>query len=336
MSLCGCYPGCACQLNVEPPSLLSISGNGDPATGGWTITASETAFSASNTDGAVEITPSGTYGHSPTINLRLDDSPTVNLSTSPNGLRADLINIPSSSGGVPTGVIISFFGQEGATPSGWLICAGQLEDIASYPDLFAITGHAGNGGVDPGAGQFRIPDLRGRVEVGKDNMGGIDANRIDTANVVGTPDGLKDSTLGLTNLPSHDHTSGSLVVSTGISGSGLFNTSGGGGHNHSPAAAGGDTATPHFVVAGNDGSIGGVLAQTGGTARVVKHNLYTDRGVTDTEADHVHAVDRAFIASGLSLTSGSVTGSTGPAGSVSPTPVPIMQPHIIVNKIIKT
>lgn len=64
-------------------------------------------------------------------------------------------------GGVPTGTVVSFAGHN--APTGWLLCDGTQYSSSSYPTLYAIIGTTYGGG----SGSFRVPDLRGRMPVGK-------------------------------------------------------------------------------------------------------------------------------------------------------------------------
>jgi len=84
--ICGCFEPCSCMLSVAPPELLSLSGDGDPLSGGWLITALETLFSATNADGGIVITPGGPYGHTPNFDLKLDPASPAPLSVSGAGL----------------------------------------------------------------------------------------------------------------------------------------------------------------------------------------------------------------------------------------------------------
>jgi microcystin-dependent protein len=75
------------------------------------------------------------------------------------------------------GIVLPFAGT--SAPSGWLFCFGQsLSRTGIYADLFAVIGTT-YGSVD--ASSFNLPDMRGRVPVGKDDMGGSSANRITSA-----------------------------------------------------------------------------------------------------------------------------------------------------------
>jgi microcystin-dependent protein len=99
-------------------------------------------------------------------------------------------------------------------PPNHLLCGGQLVAQATYPALFTTIGHVYNNNVDPGGGQFRLPDLRGRTPVGKDDMGGNVAGRMmgsDSKSIVGTTlgatGGREMHTLITGELTSHDHSS---------------------------------------------------------------------------------------------------------------------------------
>ena len=71
------------------------------------------------------------------------------------------------------GVIDDFAGS--VAPVGTLLCFGQSLLRADYPELFAVIGTT-FGAAD--STHFNIPDIRGRVVAGKDNMGGTSANRL--------------------------------------------------------------------------------------------------------------------------------------------------------------
>lgn len=70
---------------------------------------------------------------------------------------------------VPSGSIIQFGGE--TSPTGWVICDGSELAIASYASLYAAIsnkyGSLTNGSGGSGTTHFRVPDLRGRVPVGK-------------------------------------------------------------------------------------------------------------------------------------------------------------------------
>lgn len=69
-----------------------------------------------------------------------------------------------------------------ALPENWLLCYGQELALATYPTLGSLVGTTygalTNGAGGAGTTHFRVPDLRGRVVAGQDDMGGTSANRL--------------------------------------------------------------------------------------------------------------------------------------------------------------
>jgi microcystin-dependent protein len=102
-------------------------------------------------------------------------------------------------------------------PAGHLMCYGQAISRTAYAGLFAALG--GQYGTGDGSTTFNLPDLRGRVAAGKDDMGGSAANRITgttvpNSPVLGATGGSQTETASLTGS-----TSGALGVSvTGTTG----------------------------------------------------------------------------------------------------------------------
>ena len=74
----------------------------------------------------------------------------------------------------PTGVSLTYRG--GNVPPGYLLEDGAAISRSAYPALFAQIGTTYGGG--DGSTTFNKPDSRGRIDVGRDNMGGAPANRI--------------------------------------------------------------------------------------------------------------------------------------------------------------
>lgn len=131
-------------------------------------------------------------------------------------------------------------GYAGSTPpAGWLLCDGAAVSRATYPQLFArigITYGAGNGSTT-----FNLPNLRGRVAVGRD----AGQTEFDT---LGETGGAKTHTLTTAEMPSHTHTQNShnhrLLVNAQVLG---WSGVGGGGGVGAPTNAVGDGAGGNFV-----------------------------------------------------------------------------------------
>jgi microcystin-dependent protein len=124
---------------------------------------------------------------------------------------------------VPLGAILPYAGA--TPPDGYLLCDGSEIERAKYGDLYDIIGVIYNGSAAlTGVGTFRLPDLRGRFALGKDNMdnagtvptslgpyvdaGGGTAGRVPDvqATILGGAAGLSSVSLTLANLPEHSHT----------------------------------------------------------------------------------------------------------------------------------
>jgi microcystin-dependent protein len=109
---------------------------------------------------------------------------------------------------VPAGCVMPFAGA--TAPSSWLLCYGQAVSRTAYSDLFAAIGTTY--GAGDGSTTFNLPDMRGRVAAGKDDMGGSAANRITSGGqaaingtTLGATGGNQDNTLDTTRIPAHSH-----------------------------------------------------------------------------------------------------------------------------------
>lgn len=125
--------------------------------------------------------------------------------------------------GVPIGTVIPYAGS--SAPYGYLLCDGSEVEITKYQDLYNVIGTIYNG-ISPlvGANTYRIPDMRGRFALGRDNMdnagsvplltggftdaGGGTAGRVPDvlAQTLGGSAGQSSVSLVKTNLPEHFHT----------------------------------------------------------------------------------------------------------------------------------
>ena len=107
---------------------------------------------------------------------------------------------------VPPGILVPYAGT--SAPTGYLLCHGQAISRTTYAALYAAI--ADTYGAGDGATTFNLPDLRGRVVAGVNNMGGSAASELTTGggisgNSLGSTGGSQTHTLTNSQLPSHRH-----------------------------------------------------------------------------------------------------------------------------------
>lgn len=107
---------------------------------------------------------------------------------------------------MPTGAILDYAGPN--APDGWLFCYGQTLNATTSPQYLPLYQAIGNTYGGSSLNDFVVPDLRGRVAAGKDNMGGSSADRLTApldGDILGNAAGLQTHTLTQTEMPVHDH-----------------------------------------------------------------------------------------------------------------------------------
>jgi microcystin-dependent protein len=163
------------------------------------------------------------------------------LASDPGAVPAQKSSEPTATGSLPVGSLVDWGGSGDPADINWLLADGRAISRTAYPLLFTALGTTY--GAGDGSTTFNIPDLRGRVSIGPDNMGTAqgDAGRIPSNDARGNTDGAATHTLSISEIPSHDH--------------GLRRHT-----NLSPSALGGNTAAP--VGAGDTSA--GVTFTTGG------------------------------------------------------------------------
>lgn len=117
--------------------------------------------------------------------------------------------IAGAVGALPAGAVIPYAGS--TAPANWLLCAGQAVSRTTYKALFDVIGSTYGSG--DGSTTFNLPDLRGRVLAGKDDMGGTAANRLTsggsgiTGATLGASGGTETHTLtsSQSGVPAHNH-----------------------------------------------------------------------------------------------------------------------------------
>lgn len=213
----------------------------------------------------------------------------------------------------PAGIIQQFGGT--TAPTGYLICDGSAISRATYSGLFAAIGTSY--GAGDGSTTFNLPDLRGRVAVGKSTDTEFDA--------MGETGGAKTHTLTTSQLPAHTHDVNPAS----------FTTTSTGDHTH--------TVNPPSTTTSTDGShkhdLDGV-AETYNTQTYSGNGGDGDAGRiydTDYAGSHTHTLDIASFTSGTdgahthTINVPSTTSTSAGSGSAHNN----LQPYMVVNYIIK-
>lgn len=113
---------------------------------------------------------------------------------------------------LPVGMIVPFAGS--VVPTGWLLCFGQGVSTSTFATLFNAIGYSYGGS----GSTFNIPDLRGNVPAGVDNMGGTAAGRLTAASMtpnattIAATGGVETVSLNIGQIPSHTHTFAAMQI----------------------------------------------------------------------------------------------------------------------------
>jgi len=204
----------------------NVSGTVSGRAGSADRLASATTFAATGDVENVSFEFDGqTGGSTKTFSLRVANSFISNKETTYDAGNADEILLNKTTGDtgvykitkrnllktiplVPVGTIVPFGGEE--APDGWLLCDGTEVAISDYTALYNVIRYNFKDADlldDEGVNSFALPDLRGRFPLGLDDMGGPSANRVTdiAADTIGGSGGDEEKTIGLENLPEHEH-----------------------------------------------------------------------------------------------------------------------------------
>ena len=230
----------------------------------------------------------------------------------------------------PVGTIMPFVGN--TAPTGWLLCSHAVNSgeysSTIYPKLSALCGTKFG---TASSGNFKVPDLRGRVIAGLDTS----QSEFDT---IGKTGGAKTVTLTTSNLPAHTHTTPSHTHTASTSG---LSAGSAGGHDHTITASTDSTGAHTHSTSPNMGTKDNTT--TGGGAN--RLTTATDTSVTSysttSSGSHSHTVTASASSAGshTHTVSGNVTIDTsgsGTSGSTgSGTAVNVQNPYMTMNYIIR-
>lgn len=233
-----------------------------------------------------------------------------------------------------TGTVLDFAGTD--APDGWLMCFGQSVLRSDYPNLFAKIGTT-FGAAD--GTHFNLPDYRGRVAAGKDDMGGVAAGRVTAAGAgingaqLGATGGVETHTLTAAQMPQHSHAVTDPGHTHGITDPGHVHVLTDPGHNHAVT----DPGHNHNVNA----NYYGLSALGSGT-----QTPYCAPGQTVSGGANIAAATGVSIqarTTGITMASktAGVTANTGATGITTQNAGTggahqNVQPTLMLNKIIKT
>lgn len=237
----------------------------------------------------------------------------------------------------PVGTIMPYVGN--TAPTGWLLCQGQEVSSTTYPKLSA---QCGTKFGSASAGNFRLPDLKGRV------IAGFDSSQSEF-DAIGKTGGAKTVTLTTSNMPAHTHSVPNHTHTGTVSGltvSGLAASSAGS-HQHTVS---GSTATDgmhqhyYYTKTFNSGTVqSGTGANRLWTETTVEDTTYPSLpeitkhshsvNITSQSAgDHTHTITGSVSGGTVSITSSGAT-TTGSNGSG--TAFNVVGPYVTLNHIIR-
>jgi microcystin-dependent protein len=204
---------------------------------------------------------------------------------------------------IPIGTILPFAGDK-ALPSGFLLCDGSSVRLEKYPVLFDVIGwtYTSSRGDES---EFRLPDLRGRAAIGSGAGSSL------TERTLGQLLGTEKHALSVSNMPRHTH-SGTTASDNRDHTHGGRTGNDSPDHTHNvPVVGGGD------VPGGSNWRIAVGSNPVTSTGASTRHQHDFSTGGASTRHEHTF------------------TTNTGDSISSTPTPVPLMQPSLVIRYIIK-
>ena len=205
-------------------------------TGTWTLTLTSAITLGDGWNVAVANTGSGTITVNTSLSQLIDGATSTTVLAGQTKLihctGAQFVTVGGGSGAV-TGQIADYIGS--TAPTGYVLASGRTIGSAASSaterannDCYALFvllwnsmanseaavsgGRGANAGADWAANKtIALPDLRGRVTAGKDNMGGTTASRLTSAGsgitgtTLGVAGGTETHTLTSAQMPNHSH-----------------------------------------------------------------------------------------------------------------------------------
>ena len=195
-------------------------------------------------------------------------------------------------GSPKTGSTLDFTAS--TAPGGFILPYGQAISRTTYAGLFAVLGTTY--GTGDGSTTFNLPDYRGRVSAGKDDMGGSAASRLSQSTAAVVTASISGTTMTVSAV-----TSGTLAVGQKIYGSGV---------------AAYTTITALGTGAGGTGTYTVSVSQTVGSITVSAYTADGVRGDTLGDAGGGQTASASISASGSNTLTGTTTAPVSGVGNV--------------------
>lgn len=216
---------------------------------------------------------------------------------------------------LPVGIIQAYAGST-VPGANWLFAQGQAVSRSTYSALFGVVGTTY--GAGDGSTTFNLPNLQGRIPVGRDT-GQVEFD------VLGETGGAKTHTLTLGEMPSHSHVQDA-------------HNHGQNAHNHVQDAHGHGVNDPTHAHAQNIGANPGAGSSTGfdmtsvsstsTTLGQYQNGINTGAAATNISIQNNTATNQAATATNIAATA--TNQNTGGGGAHNN-----LQPYIVLNYIIK-
>jgi microcystin-dependent protein len=221
------------------------------------------------------------------------------------GLRKVTRQVFLGDAGVPIGTVLPYSGPDSNVPAGYVLCDGTEYEQYRYRDLYTVIGDTYNDISGKGSLQstidstiqpsFRVPDLRGRFILGKQNMnsgqkiphptGQYDAiqdlatSRVDQAeaSLLGGYSGDDAYVIEQFNVPDHDHDMKGRTNTNTVSGAQFyaFNETSTAPNDFAPTTQIGGTGISNTRIKAGTVTNGGQKMASSGLVRIANENKRT-------------------------------------------------------------
>lgn len=124
-----------------------------------------------------------------------EDDDVIVINDTSTGVTKKMTRSDFFGGLVPPGIISAYIAN--TAPTGYLLCDGTAVSRSTYATLFAIIGTTY--GVGDGSTTFNVPNLKGKVAVGRNSSETEFDNLAESG-------GAKTHTLTTAEMPNHNHT----------------------------------------------------------------------------------------------------------------------------------